>query len=85
MGNCNSNKIYSEEIKKHNNIEDLWIIIDNKVYDVTEFVQHHPGGIKPLCDVAGKDATIHFKNIKAHNKSSIQKYMKNYFIGYLKN
>ena len=30
------------EIFDHNTKEDLWLLIDNKVYDVTNF--KHPGG-----------------------------------------
>jgi cytochrome b involved in lipid metabolism len=32
-------------------------IIDNKVYDVTEFVHEHPGGEQVLLTHVGKDAS----------------------------
>ena len=34
------------EISKHNKESSCWIIIDNKVYDVTQFLDKHPGGAK---------------------------------------
>ncbi|KAI8143077.1 delta-6-fatty acid desaturase [Fennellomyces sp. T-0311] len=34
-----------------------YIIIDNKVYDVTEFVEDHPGGAAVLLTHVGKDAS----------------------------
>ncbi len=33
-----------EEISKHNSENDLWIVINNKVYDLTKFAKVHPGG-----------------------------------------
>ncbi|MFS8159319.1 MAG: cytochrome b5 domain-containing protein [Candidatus Roizmanbacteria bacterium] len=50
----------STEISKHSNSSDCWIIIENKVYSVSDFLSHHPGGgglISPYC---GKDATQPF-------------------------
>lgn len=39
-----SKKEYTfEEIKKHNKQTDLWLLIHEKVYDVTQFVPEHPG------------------------------------------
>lgn len=36
--------IAAQEIAKHNIPEDLWIVVDDTVYDLTEFAPEHPGG-----------------------------------------
>ena len=46
-----------KEISKHNKLNDCWIILYNKVFNITEFISNeHPGGFIPL-SVAGLDAT----------------------------
>lgn len=34
------------DVASHKTAEDLWIIISNNVYDVTQFQEKHPGGEK---------------------------------------
>lgn len=52
--------ITAEELKTHNKQGDLWISIQGKVYDVSDWVNHHPGGDLPLVNLAGEDATDAF-------------------------
>eukprot|EP01091_Cochliopodium_minus_P002468 TRINITY_DN12327_c0_g1_i1.p1 TRINITY_DN12327_c0_g1~~TRINITY_DN12327_c0_g1_i1.p1 ORF type:complete len:109 (-),score=28.10 TRINITY_DN12327_c0_g1_i1:97-423(-) len=52
--------VTKEELKKHDNENDAWISINNKVYNITEYVKYHPGGKQILMDVSGKDATKTF-------------------------
>ena len=33
-----------DQIAKHNTKSDCWVSIDDKVYDLTEFISLHPGG-----------------------------------------
>ncbi|KAI3657601.1 hypothetical protein MP638_005805 [Amoeboaphelidium occidentale] len=49
-----------EEIAKHSKPDDLWLIIHNKVYDLTSFLHDHPGGSAILLKYGGKDATKAF-------------------------
>jgi hypothetical protein len=37
-----------EEVAKHNKNNDYWIIINGKVYDVSDFYLEHPGNARDL-------------------------------------
>ena len=51
-----------EEIGRHNKPDDLWLVVDNRVYDVSKWAKHHPGGHLCMENVAGADATDAFEN-----------------------
>merc|ERR1711972_886503 len=46
-----------EEIAKHNTADDLWVLINGVVCDVTQFKNDHPGGVDILMENGGKDAS----------------------------
>ncbi|CAH0694904.1 unnamed protein product [Spodoptera exigua] len=56
-------KFTRKEIEARNHREEAAIIIDNVVYDVTEFMEDHPGGVDVLLDNAGKDASQCFADV----------------------
>ncbi|KAJ9477436.1 Cytochrome b5 [Pseudozyma hubeiensis] len=58
-----SKKITMEELKKHDSSDDLWLLIDGKVYNVSKFMDEHPGGDEVLITEAGKDATEAFEDV----------------------
>ena len=49
-----------EEVAKHNLEYDCWVTIHDKVYDITKWVDRHPGGKEVLRLSAGRDITIAF-------------------------
>ena len=51
-----------KEVKKHNTRKDAWIVIKGNVYDITEWIDKHPGGDIIMKGV-GKDATQLFESI----------------------
>ncbi|KAK7314405.1 hypothetical protein VNO77_32927 [Canavalia gladiata] len=60
LNNDKASKSYSKtEVSLHNKRTDCWIIIKNKVYDVTSYVEEHPGGDTILTH-AGDDSTEGF-------------------------
>ncbi|KAJ8768650.1 hypothetical protein K2173_023554 [Erythroxylum novogranatense] len=59
-GGVKVTKTYSKaEVSLHNRRTDCWIIIKDKVYDVTSYVEEHPGGDAILAH-AGDDSTEGF-------------------------
>jgi cytochrome b involved in lipid metabolism len=51
----------SKEVSEHKTVENgMWVVIDGSVYDVTQFINEHPGGPKILKRSAGKDASKSF-------------------------
>lgn len=55
-----------QEVRSHASDDSLWCIIDSTVYDLTDFVDAHPGGESVLRQVAGQDATQVFYNLHRH-------------------
>ncbi|CAJ1461376.1 unnamed protein product [Effrenium voratum] len=51
-----------EEVAKHNTRESIWIIVDDLVYDLTRYIDKHPGGPLMIENMAGKDCTDVFAN-----------------------
>lgn len=52
--------ISRDEVALHNSASSAYIILDNKVYDVTTFAPNHPGSAKILLLRAGTDASESF-------------------------
>ena len=42
-----------QEVAKHNKKEDCWVVIHGKVYNLTDFLESHPGGVGPILAKAG--------------------------------
>lgn len=69
------------DVSEHYTSHDCWIVIYDKVYDVTEFLNEHPGGEYIILEFAGRDATIAFRGSR-HGKDSYEMLAK-YCVGVL--
>ncbi|KAH7670838.1 Cytochrome b5 domain-containing protein [Dioscorea alata] len=59
-----SKKYSKSEISLHSSKKDCWLVIHGKVYDVTKFLDDHPGGDDVLIHAsASGDATQSFEDI----------------------
>ncbi|CAD6580155.1 MAG: hypothetical protein TREMPRED_002675 [Tremellales sp. Tagirdzhanova-0007] len=52
-----------DSLKAHVSRESLWMLLHDKVYDVTKFMDEHPGGDEVLMEEAGRDATEAFEDV----------------------
>jgi hypothetical protein len=68
-----------EEAAKHTSESSCWLMIDGNVYDVTNFLDDHPGGGELLLNATAKDATDDFEDV-GHSKSA-RNDMRSYLIG----
>ncbi|KAF5926201.1 hypothetical protein HPG69_011328 [Diceros bicornis minor] len=53
-----------EEIREHNHSKSPWPILHHKGYDLTTFLEEHPGGEEVLRAQAGDDATENFEDVR---------------------
>lgn len=67
------------EIEPRNHKDDAVFVIDNVVYDVTKFLEDHPGGVEVLVDNAGRDASQCFHDV-GHSEDA-QEWMKKFVVG----
>ncbi|KAJ1326614.1 Cytochrome b5-like Heme/Steroid binding domain-containing protein [Microdochium nivale] len=61
-----------KEVGEHKDGDSMWLVVDNGVYDISNFLEEHPGGAKILKRMAGKDASKQFW--KYHGKNVLDKY-----------
>jgi len=68
--------ITKEELNKHKNGKSCWLAIHDKVYDVTHFLEEHPGGEEVLLEQAGAYATEAFEDVghSTDARELLQKY-----------
>ncbi|MEY2797739.1 MAG: hypothetical protein RIS22_5 [Actinomycetota bacterium] len=75
--------ITMNDVATHNTPQDCWSVVDGKVYDLTQWIDKHPGGsviIKSLC---GKDGTSGF-NSEHGGKEKPEEQLAQFQIGSLK-
>ena len=70
-----------EELATHNGKSSVWFAIDGFVYDLTPWLDGHPGGSAILIRQAGKDASTIFKMIQ-HSEYAVRE-SKKYIVGRL--
>merc|ERR1711997_1196137 len=71
------------EVKEHNigkgETKTIWVVIHDKVYDITKFLDEHPGGEEILIENAGADSTENFEDVG--HSSDAREMLEEYYIG----
>merc|ERR1712045_766039 len=68
-----------DDVGKHTTKTDCWVVLHNRVLNVTSFLSQHPGGELAILTFAGKDATAEFDMI--HPPDVVGKYAPDAIIG----
>ncbi len=71
-----------EEIAKHADKESCYSAIDGKVYDLTAWMEKHPGGAGNILKICGKDGTAAFSG-KHEGSAQAKAALPDYLIGEL--
>ena len=74
-------KISLKELAEHNTDLDCWTAYNGKVYNISQYLPYHPGGIAKLKLGAGKDCTELFN--KYHRWVNIESILSKYMVGTL--
>ncbi|KAI5599774.1 hypothetical protein POPTR_002G242500v4 [Populus trichocarpa] len=67
------------EVSAHNSPKDCWLVVEGRVYDVTKFLEDHPGGDDVLLSATGKDATDDFEDVG--HSSTARALMDEFYVG----
>ena len=71
----------TNEIAKHNTRSDCYLIINNNVYDVSDYISYHPGGSRTITSRCGKEVTSIFARIHSNRAWDL---LKKYKVGTIK-
>ncbi|GBG31701.1 Nitrate reductase NADH [Hondaea fermentalgiana] len=69
-----------DEVARHDTEESAWIVVRDKVYDCTPFMEDHPGGPASILMAAGADAT---EDVEAIHSPKALGMLRDYLIGRL--
>lgn len=56
-----------EEVATHDSEDDCWIVVGEKIYDATEYINEHPAGPESVVANCGTDDTEGYESVGAHN------------------
>lgn len=73
-----------EQVRKHDNESSCWVILEGRVFDVSQFILDHPGGAETLLEYAGQDISSIFHDADIHAHSQVAtSILESYLIGHI--
>ncbi|OHA17351.1 MAG: hypothetical protein A3C79_03485 [Candidatus Taylorbacteria bacterium RIFCSPHIGHO2_02_FULL_45_28] len=76
----NQTTLTTSLVAQHNVQDNCWLVIDDGVYDVTDFIPSHPGGVNAIVSRCGTDASTIFDNIHSPEVDAL---LATFFLGNL--
>lgn len=74
-------RVSASELANHNTRQDAWTAIQGRVYNMTPYLDFHPGGVDEIMRCAGKDGTKLFMSI--HRWVNFEQLLDQCLIGFL--
>lgn len=72
------------DVESHASSESCFVTVGDNVYDVTDFVESHPGGPELVLDYAGKDITAILKDEASHRHTeSAYEMLEEFLVGFV--
>src|SRR4051794_10554118 len=82
LGNGYCTSYTKDDLRNHKKVEDrVWVNYKNKVYDITEFIQIHPGGAEKILLAAGGSVEPYWNLYRQHLTPAVEEILKEYCIG----
>ncbi|MEN8253081.1 MAG: cytochrome b5-like heme/steroid binding domain-containing protein [Patescibacteria group bacterium] len=81
-----SGLVLANEVAQHNSAQDCWIIVEDKVYDLSNFANKHLGGIQVITNICGSDGTNVFntRGDRGPHPASAKEKLSEFLVGELK-
>ncbi|KAF3500863.1 hypothetical protein F2Q69_00045159 [Brassica cretica] len=64
-GESNRRLISMDEVKKHKSGDSMWTVLKGRVYNISPYMNFHPGGVDMLMKAVGRDGTLLFNKYHA--------------------
>lgn len=74
-------RVTRDELKCHSKRDDCWISLNGRVFNVTSYIDYHPGGVDEIMKSAGRDGTALFN--KYHSWVNPERLLENCWVGIL--